>query len=127
MLRKILDFRFPRKVVRHKIMHMTIHSQELTAVCSYYPSGLNVDETTKISQLKKLAKHSSESWHIFRARIKLKKVRSKNCYTKLILCSNLHFCIAIFSVINAKPPQNTRIHYPGTCMNLICFELFVAM
>ena len=62
-----------------------------------------------------------------RARIKLKKVRSKNCYTKLILCSNLHFCIAIFSVMQNHSKHTYSLHYPGTCMKLICFELFVAM
>ena len=34
-----------------------------------------------------------------RARINLKKMHGKNCYTKLMLYSNLHFCVAIFSVM----------------------------
>ena len=53
---------------------------------------------------------TSQHYNRHRARIKLKKMHSKNCYTKLILCSNLHFCVAIFSVM-----QNHR----KTCMNSI--------
>ena len=65
---------------------------------------------TRLLKIQKKAVHIITLSGYSRARIKLKKMHSKNCYTKLILCSNLHFCVAIFSVM-----QN----YRKTCMNSI--------
>ena len=74
-------------------MQMVFFNARLVAIISISPSivfGLAIAAILSFTE---------DGISVFRARIKLKKMHSKNCYTKLILCSNLHFCVAIFSVM----------------------------